>query len=606
MKEEHKMIKKPYQNPQKTDGAIIRKLFRSSVTSIIIAAVAAMFGMLIDGIIIGKFLGTESMAAYGIVSPLFSIMTAISGILAAGSQVFCAKYLGAGEVKRAREVFSVCMVATTVIAAVVIAGVVVFCRPICVAMGAKGDAAALLPLAADYLYGIAAGIFPVLLLFIFNSLMRLDGDPNRVIWAVVVMTVFDIAGDLLNVFVFRGGMLGMGISTAISYYAALFVLLLHFRKPDIIFKFNMKDISMKDLLGILQTGAPTASGSICAMIRNTILNLIMVYVAGSTAVAALSVRNTLNTLFGSILLGVAQTTTMIAGMVYGEEDRTSARELMKVSLQYALGIGLILAVFVFIASPWTVSLFAGSSENGAEMTALAVQAMKIYAFGLPLYGINMVFVNYLQGINRGFLANIVTILDNLIFVVFIALALMNPLKENAVWVSYPVGEVLVLFAIFMITLRMEGKVPKKVDDYLFLSDTFGAAKEDVYECSMQSVGDVMKAVEEVGEFMKRHNAPPKKQMLIPLCMEEMAKNVIEHGFTKDKKTHSVEVRVLQKDEDWILRIRDNCIAFNPKQWMEIHHPEDPASNIGIRMVYGMAKDVQHINAMQLNNLTIRV
>lgn len=71
----------------RTDGEIIKKLFRSSVTSIIIAAVAAMFGMLIDGIIIGKFLGTDSMAAYGIVSPLFSIMTAISGILAAGSQV---------------------------------------------------------------------------------------------------------------------------------------------------------------------------------------------------------------------------------------------------------------------------------------------------------------------------------------------------------------------------------------------------------------------------------------------------------------------------------------------------------------------------------------
>ena len=68
------------------DGQIIRRLYRSSVVSIIIAAVAAMFGMLIDGVIIGKFLGTDCVAAYGLVTPLFSIMTAISGVLAAGSQ----------------------------------------------------------------------------------------------------------------------------------------------------------------------------------------------------------------------------------------------------------------------------------------------------------------------------------------------------------------------------------------------------------------------------------------------------------------------------------------------------------------------------------------
>ena len=589
-----------------TNGEIIKKLFRSSVTSIIIAAVAAMFGMLIDGIIISKFLGTEPMAAYGIVSPLFSIMTAISGILAAGSQVFCAKYLGAGEPERARRVFSVCMIATVVISAIVIAIVVVFCGPICAAMGAKEQSANLLPLAKAYLYGIAPGIFPVLLLFIFNSLMRLDGDPNRVIWAVVIMTVFDIAGDLLNVFVIHGGMLGMGISTAISYYAALIVLLLHFRKPDIIFHFELKGNSIKDLGGILKTGAPTAAGSICAMVRNTILNLIMVYAAGSTAVAALSVRNTLNTLFGSILLGVAQTTTMIAGMVYGEEDRTSAKDLMKVSIKYALVIGLTLGIVIFAAAPVLVRFFAANSDDGAKMMELAITAMRIYAFGLPLYGINMVFVNYLQGIDQGVMANLVTILDNLVFVVVIALAFSPMLGSTAVWISYPVGEVLVLLIVFFSAYRAKRKFPKTADAYLFLPESFGAAPENVYERSVKSVDEVMEATEEIGVFMKDHGAPAKQQMLIPLCVEEMAKNVIEHGFTKDNKQHSVDLRVLEKDKDWILRIRDNCVAFNPEQWMQIHHPEDPAANIGIRMVYGMAKDVQHVNAMQLNNLTIRV
>lgn len=49
----------------KNNGKIISKLFRNSVISIIAAAIATMIGIVIDGIVIGKFLGEDSMAAYG-------------------------------------------------------------------------------------------------------------------------------------------------------------------------------------------------------------------------------------------------------------------------------------------------------------------------------------------------------------------------------------------------------------------------------------------------------------------------------------------------------------------------------------------------------------
>ena len=588
------------------EGQIIRKLYRSSVVSIVIAAVAAMFGMLIDGVIIGKFLGTESVAAYGLVTPLFSIMTAVSGVLAAGSQVYCAKYLGSGKPERARQVFSTCMVIAVVIGIIAIVILLLFCDPLCMLMGARNKAAELLPLTKAYLYGIAPGILPVLLLFIFNALMRLDGDPNRVIWAVIVMTAFDIVGDLLVALVFHAGMAGMGISTAISYYAALAVLLMHFRKPDIIFRFSIKDVRWNDLKEIFVTGAPTAVGSGSTMLRNLILNLIMVSVAGSTAVAALTVRNTLNTLFGSILLGIGMTTTMIAGMVYGEEDRTSARSLMRVSVQYALIFGTALAVLAFAGAHPLVFLFASGKSNSAQMAEYAVRAMRIYAFGLPMYGINMVFVNYLQGIGRLKLANLISVLDNLIYVTAIAWIFSGKLGMTAVWISYPVGEALVILTVFLAAFRNRGRVPRTTEDFLFLPKEFGAAPEDVYERSFRTIEEVMTAAEEVDGFMKEHDATPKQRLLIPLCIEEMAKNVVEHGIARGKDGNSAEMRVLKKNGEWILRVRDNCRAFDPRQWIQINNPEDPSSNIGIRMICGMARDVKYVNAMQLNNLIIKV
>ena len=268
-------------------------------------------------------------------------------MLAIGAQVTCARHLGEGKADRARHVFSACVLMTVVISLIAIVILLLFCEPLCVAMGAKGNVKEALPLAKDYLYGISFGILPVMMLFVFNSLMRLDGDANQVIAAVVVMTVFDIVGDLLVALVFHAGMVGMGVSTAISYYAAFFVLLLHFRKPDILFRFSLKEIQRSDFAQILRVGAPTAVGSGATMVRNLVLNLTMVNVGDSEAVAALTVRNTMNTLFGAILLGIGMTTSMIAGMVYGEEDRTSALSLMHVSLRYALFFGVFLAVLAF-------------------------------------------------------------------------------------------------------------------------------------------------------------------------------------------------------------------------------------------------------------------
>ena len=477
------------------DGKVIRILYRNSVISIIIAAVAAMFGILIDGIVISKFLGTDSMAAYGIVNPLFSIMTAISGVFATGSQVFCAKHLGAGRADRAREVFSVCMYATVLIAAGITAIIFVFCTPVSIALGARGAAASLLPLCKGYLYGIAPGILPVLLLFIFNSLMRLDGDPNRVILAVAAMTVFDIVGDLVNALVIHGGMLGMGISTAVSYYVALIIMLMHFRRKDIIFRFSMKDVHLRDLAGILQTGGATAIGSISTMLRNFLLNNIMVIIAASAAVAALSVRNTLNNLFGSIMLGVGMTTAMISGIVYGEEDKSSAEHLLFVSIRYALVIGGIQAVLVFVFASPLVALFSSGKDDAAIMTMYAVRGMRFYAFGLPFYGINQVFINYLQGINRLKLANIVSLIDNLLYVIILTLVMAPALKTDGVWLAYPVSEALVLLTVFLLRGANEALFRSLRQIFCFCR-MFSAHRKKI--------------------FSKPHRKPSKKCPLFPL------------------------------------------------------------------------------------------
>lgn len=588
----------------KGNGRIISKLFRSSVISIIAAAIATMVGVVVDGIIIGRFLGEDSMAAYGLITPVINLATAFSGILATGAQVVCAQHLGAGKADRARHAFSMCMIITVIISVVMMVVFGGFRDNVCVLLGARGKSAHLLPLVSDYLLGLIFAFPSLLLLFEFNSLMRLDGDPNRVVVAVVVMTVLDIAGDILNALVIHGGMLGMGLATSISYFVALIIMLLHFTKKDIIFRFSFKGLSIKDFCDILITGSSSAMGSVCAMLRNAVLNGILVAtVLSSTAVAAFGILNTVFNFTSSIMIGVGLTTAMIAGMVLGEQDRSAALQLVKTAVKTALVIGFFLSVMLFIFADMIAGVF--GSADGAGMVALAARGLRFYAVSIMLYGVNIVFVNYTQGMRRMLLTNIFCFLQGFVYMVAPAMALAGILQTDAVWLCFLIGEALTLISIIVFAAVTKRGLPFAISDYLFLKEPFGVASDDLFEVSITAQNEVIPASEEVQDFCSGKNADKKISTLVPLFVEELSNNIVEFGFA-DGREHSIDIRVMKVENGWTLRFRDNCKLFDPTEWIKLHESDDPTANIGIRMVCGMAKSVNYLNTMELNNLTINL
>ena len=588
----------------KTNGKIISKLFRKSVISIIAAAIATMVGVVVDGIIIGRFLGPDSMAAYGLVTPIINLATAFSGILAAGAQVVCAQHLGAGKADRARRAFSMCMVITAVVAAVMLLVIFLFRENICVLLGARGNSAHLLPLASDYLLGMMFAFPSVLLLFEFNSLMRLDGDPNRVIVAVVVMTVLDVAGDVLNALVIKGGMLGMGLATTISYAVALVIMLLHFTKKDIIFRFSPKGLKFKDLVDILTIGSASAVGSTSAMLRNGVLNNIMVGTALSgTAVAALGILNTVYNFTSSTMIGVGLTAAMVAGMILGEQDRSAAEALVKISVKTALVVGAILSVLVFAFADIIAGVF--GSADGREMVELAARGLRFYAVSIVIYGLNIVFINYTQGMRRMVISNVFSFLQGFVFLVIPAFLLSGALDTDAVWLAYILTEVISLILIIVFAAIGKRGLPNSARDFMFLKEPFGVDEDKLFEVSITDKDGIIPAAEAINEFCTAQGAPSKVGTLTSLFVEELSNNIVDYGFADGKK-HSIDIRVMNLKEGWTLRFRDDCKQFDPTAWIKLHQSDDPTSNIGIRMVCGMAKKVDYLCTLELNNLTIRL
>lgn len=135
---------------------------------------------------------------------------------------------------------------------------------------------------------------------------------------------------------------------------------------------------------------------------------------------------------------------------------------------------------------------------------------------------------------------------------------------------------------------------------------FGADEDERLDISIRTIEEVTTLSAAVQDFCASKGIDHRRSMLSGLAIEEMAGNVILHGYSKDEKPHSIDIRVVHKDGSLILRIKDDCVPFDPAERRDMVDPEDVTKNIGIRMIYTMAESVHYQNILGLNVLTLRV
>ena len=145
-----------------------------------------------------------------------------------------------------------------------------------------------------------------------------------------------------------------------------------------------------------------------------------------------------------------------------------------------------------------------------------------------------------------------------------------------------------------------------MDELMVVPRGFGAPKEARLDLTIAGMEEAVAVSRQVQAFCLRRGVDPRRAYLSGLSLEEMAVNVVQHGFARDKKRHTVGVRAVHAAKDVILRIKDDCVPFDPAERQKLAEGEDVTRNVGIRMVFRMAKDVKYQNILGLNVLTIRI
>ena len=579
--------------------SMIRKLVRQMLTAQILSALTVSLCLLIDSVMISRFLGKRAIAAYGLSNPLLLAIGAIGTLLAAGIQVVCSKALGRGSKEEANEGYSSAAAAAAVISLVFAAVVIVFRSQLAAVMGA-GTNGTLFEYTRDYLAGFSIGAPASMGALVLVPFLQMAGQSSLLVAAVLAMTVTDVALDLLNVFVFHGGMFGMGLASALSYYVAMIVGGIYFLSKKSIFRFSFRSVKRKTVLELFRCGIPAGVTMLSSVIMLYAMNRLLQSLdrdLASLMVAAFTVIMSVGNAANCITTGIGGVSLTLCGVFWHEEDRTALRETVRLLCRRGILLGLGMGILLLVFAPVLIALFI--QEAGVTQNA-AVFGLRLFAVGLIPCCINNALKYCWQATGRAGLTELVSILEGALFPVLAGFILSRFMGTTGVWLAFGTGEIITLLAAGILIRKMSGQLPWQKDAFLLLKKDFGVAENRTLETDILSIEEVAAVSEAAEAFCLRHGQDERTASHIGLCIEEIAANVIEHGFPRDGKSHHLSVRITDGEERWVLRFRDDCSAFDPVHFVPVREGQ----GLGIRLVLAMTAEAYYTYSMNLNNLAL--
>ena len=586
---------------ERSDAQIISRLFFRLLPAQSFMLALNGLNNMIDGLVGSNFVGAKAMSAIGIYTPLQMACMAVSMILMSSSQVLCGRYMGEGRMEQTRGVFSLTLtIALAFTAAVTLAS---FLIPWTLA-GLLGATQENMPDVSNYIIGRGIGVIPLLLGQQLASFLQLERQSMRNYVATGLMLVVNAGFDLFFAAVLNMGAMGLGIATSLSNWAYLAVVGSFFLKPEATLKYSIRTIDWKEMASMVSIGFPSALLVFLTALRGTIFNRMLAAHATLEAVAALATFNMVYILFSAMVSGISTTGRILASVSYGEEDRRSLTLLMRTILTKGYAIVLITAALELLLAGFFTGLY--YSDHTSAVYAMTLNGIRWGSLFLLLQIFSSIFSSYYQALGRIKVVNVFSVMEGIAVMGPLAIVLVPRMGLDGLWITMLAGyAVTALFAAAYAVIYWK-RLPKTLEEWITLPPDFGASEEQRLDITIHSMDEVTATSKRVLAFCSGRGIERRRAYYSALCLEEIAANIVKHGFHADNKSHAVDVRVVHKGEDVILRVKDDCAPFNPQERAELLDTQDMTRNIGLRMVMRIAKSMDYQNLLGLNVLTMRV
>lgn len=428
-----------------TYGKLLRFVFPAIVTMIFTSVYS-----IVDGLFVSNFVGKTSFAALNLIFPLIMVLGAVGFMIGSGGSAIIGKTLGEKKQDLANQYFSM-LVITTFLCGIVFSVIgQLFIRQIAILLGAKG---AMIEECVIYAR-ILLGSLPFFMLqYVFQLFFVVAEKSKLGLWITVFSGIVNIVLDALFMIVFRWGLAGAAIATAIGQVIGGVLPVLYFlRKNDSLLRFSKTTFYGRVLLKTITNGSSELLSNIAASIVVMLYNYQLMRFVGEDGVAAYGVIAYIAFIFSAIFIGYASGSAPIISYNYGAGNKTELKNVFHKSMVFHFITGVVMTVFAIAVSKQLIHLFVKSDSQLFELT---LHGLKLYSASFLICGFNIYASAFFTALNNGIASATISTLRTLVFGSGSIIILPQIWEIDGIWLAITVAETLSLFvsAAFMVCNR---------------------------------------------------------------------------------------------------------------------------------------------------------
>lgn len=417
-----------------SDHFTYSKLLRFVFPSIIMMVFTSIYGV-VDGLFVSNFAGKTSFASINLVMPFVMILGGIGFMIGTGGTALVSKVLGEGKKEKANEIFTMMIIFTLLLGALLSVIGVISMPWVAKFLGATEEM-----MAECVIYGRIVTGFTVAFMLqnVFQSFLIAAEKPKLGLLATVLAGITNMALDAIFIIVFKWGVAGAAIATGLSQcVGGIFPLIYFLRKNSSLLRLTKTKLEIKPILNACGNGSSELMSNISSSVVSMIYNFQLMKYVGEDGVSAYGVLMYVQFIFVAIYIGYAIGCAPITGYHFGARNHNELKNMLRKSSFLSAVSGVVLTILAIALSSPLAKLFVGYDKELYELTR---HAFRLFAYSFLLAGFNIFTSSFFTALNNGAVSAAISFMRTLIFQTSSVLILPIFLGVDGIWWAITVAE----------------------------------------------------------------------------------------------------------------------------------------------------------------------
>ncbi len=378
-------------------------IFALAMPSCVTILVMFVYNMA-DLFFIGMSGDNAQVAAVSVVSPVFSLLTALSTMLGIGGCSVIARTSGEGRAGDARAYASLCFYAGIAFGLFCTAALLAGTDGVLRMFGANEE---ILPFARSYMRILSGGAVFMLLPHVLSAIIRADGGIREGLVGNMAGTLLNLVLDPVFILTLHMGVAGAALATVLGNVVSTLLYMRYlWRNADRLgVNLRLALAKLPMLLHILAVGLPNGVSSLLAGLASTFSNRLLV-AYGTDAVAAMGAAGKATMIISMIHMGICMGVQPMMAYNYGAGNEKRLKEILKKLGLLTVLVGCAAMLGCFFGRRAFIGMFLKNGEAAAMGEAL----VPLLVAASPVLGLYYMGTNFLQASGSALAATLVSLL----------------------------------------------------------------------------------------------------------------------------------------------------------------------------------------------------